>query len=349
MYGVQVALRMTPAEHRRVVDLHMQIQQLYPLSMNPSTPTNKRSDHDNATSTRMKTPFFQKQYKTPQLNLPPPNKKMSPSDEVLRRRTRETDVQSKSEPTLTRKQKQKPDENENEDEDRDDSKFGATDVLRVLLGLILLNCLLSYFITNDNVTWNYKPWFLRPKPVLQWLRGPVLLTDIELQAYDGSDPSKPLYIALNGTIYDVTAGARVYGPGGPYHMFAGKDAARAFITGCFAEDAVPDLRGVEWTYMPAHIRTMEEEKAEKIVLSTQETMERFRALKEARGRVKETLESWAKMFRGDGGKDYFEAGRVVREDGWLQKLPRRGLCEVANNQRPQRGETANDPGAGHRS
>lgn len=101
--------------------------------------------------------------------------------------------------------------------------------------------------------------------------------------------------------------------------------------------------------MPANIPTMEQEKADKIVLSKQETMERFRALSKARTQVKETLDGWAKTFQGHGGKDYFEAGRVVREEGWLKKLPRRTLCEVANNQRPQPGEAATDPGAGHRS
>ena len=36
-------------------------------------------------------------------------------------------------------------------------------------------------------------------------KGQVLLTDEQLLAYDGSDPNKPIYVALNGTIYDVSA------------------------------------------------------------------------------------------------------------------------------------------------
>ena len=40
--------------------------------------------------------------------------------------------------------------------------------------------------------------------------GPVLLTDEQLKGYDGSDASKPIYLALNGTIYDVSAGRHLY-------------------------------------------------------------------------------------------------------------------------------------------
>ena len=85
---------------------------------------------------------------------------------------------------------------------------------------------------------------------LSFQAGPQALTDSDLKAYDGSDPTKPIYLAINGTIYDVTAGVRHYGPGGSYHFFAGKDASRAFVTNCFEEDGNPDLRGVEEMFMP---------------------------------------------------------------------------------------------------
>ncbi|XP_038885033.1 probable steroid-binding protein 3 [Benincasa hispida] len=53
------------------------------------------------------------------------------------------------------------------------------------------------------------------------------LTPGQLLAYNGTNPSKPIYVALKGQIYDVAAGVSFYGPGGPYAMFAGKDASRA--------------------------------------------------------------------------------------------------------------------------
>ncbi|KGN63003.1 probable steroid-binding protein 3 [Cucumis sativus] len=53
------------------------------------------------------------------------------------------------------------------------------------------------------------------------------LTPQQLLVYNGSDRSKPLYVALKGCIYDVTKSVLLYGLGGSYNMFAGKDASRA--------------------------------------------------------------------------------------------------------------------------
>lgn len=88
--------------------------------------------------------------------------------------------------------------------------FGVVDVLRILGGILLLSCTLSYFITNESITWGWRPWFSKPEQVLQLFRGPIRLTDEELKAYDGSVEGRPIYVGLNGSIYDVTAGAQVY-------------------------------------------------------------------------------------------------------------------------------------------
>jgi membrane-associated progesterone receptor component len=58
-------------------------------------------------------------------------------------------------------------------------------------------------------------------------------TFAELGDYDGSNPGKPLLLAIRGQVYDVGRGRDFYGPGGPYGMFAGKDCTRALAKVAF--------------------------------------------------------------------------------------------------------------------
>ena len=44
-------------------------------------------------------------------------------------------------------------------------------------------------------------------------------------------------------MFDVTPGRHNYGEGGAYHFFAGRDASRAFVTGCFDTHLTHDTRG----------------------------------------------------------------------------------------------------------
>jgi len=53
------------------------------------------------------------------------------------------------------------------------------------------------------------------------------LTSQQLKEFDGSNPSKAIYISIKSTIYDVSAAGNFYGPGGPYAIFAGREASRA--------------------------------------------------------------------------------------------------------------------------
>lgn len=54
-----------------------------------------------------------------------------------------------------------------------------------------------------------------------------MFTVEELAQYDGTDSSKPIYLAVKKTVYDVSKSIAFYGPGGSYKNFAGKDASRA--------------------------------------------------------------------------------------------------------------------------
>lgn len=40
----------------------------------------------------------------------------------------------------------------------------------------------------------------------------------QLAAYDGSNEALPVYISIDGVVYDVSANRRVYGKGGSYNM-----------------------------------------------------------------------------------------------------------------------------------
>lgn len=91
-----------------------------------------------------------------------------------------------------------------------------------------------------------------PPPVkyvpLEPLPPPTQLGEItaeELQQYDGTDPSKPLLMAIKAKIYDVSQSRAFYGPGGPYALFAGKDASRALAKMSFEDkDLTGDIEGL---------------------------------------------------------------------------------------------------------
>lgn len=155
--------------------------------------------------------------------------------------------------------------------------------------------------------------------------GPLLLTPSELSRHDGSDPTLPLYLALNGTIYDVSASAHMYGPGGGYAFFAGRDATRAFVTGCFREDLTGDMRGVEEMFLPVEDGDAFEEVKEE---------EREREVAEAKEKVDKAVAGWKAFY--DGSDKYFAVGRIVREDDGDEMGPVRPLCEAARKQRPKR-------------
>ncbi|KAI9764765.1 MAG: hypothetical protein M1840_008034 [Geoglossum simile] len=204
------------------------------------------------------------------------------------------------------------------------------DILRMVLGGLLLSTLLSYFITNT-FFWSHTPPTVTSQiaRLRRYIRGPIYLTDAELARYDGTDPILPVYLAINASIYDVSAGRTFYGPGGSYHFFAGKDATRAFVTGCFDQDLTYDLRGVEEMFLPV-------DSPEYDVGMTKGEIKkrRERERREAKKQVRGAVEHWEGFF-GRSGK-YFFVGRVMGREGWEGRVERRGLCEKAKELRPKR-------------
>ncbi|KAF7792107.1 hypothetical protein EIP86_003137 [Pleurotus ostreatoroseus] len=125
-------------------------------------------------------------------------------------------------------------------------------------------------------------------------RNQRLFSERMLSTFTGDVESKPIYLAvstktfrlparshfptqIDGDVYDVSSNRRVYGPGGSYHFMAGRDAARAFATGCFATHLTHDIRG----------------------------------LNEREMQVGTGLEHWKKFFADS--KKYRKVGRVLHE------------------------------------
>jgi predicted heme/steroid binding protein len=158
----------------------------------------------------------------------------------------------------------------------------------------------------------------------------VNLTPSQLSTYDGSNPDLPIYLSINGTIFDVSAGRHTYGPGGSYSVFAGRDATRAFVTGCFLEDTTDDMRGAELIYVPV-------DDDEEVISSAERKTRAERERREARKKVQQEIQKWEDFYRNS--KKYFEVGKLVgrgKHDG-----PPPELCESAMKSRPKRSRKKN--------
>ena len=55
--------------------------------------------------------------------------------------------------------------------------------------------------------------------------GLPVFSNADLTRYNGDDATLPIYVGLDGYVYDVTPGKEFYAPGGAYHSIAGTDAS----------------------------------------------------------------------------------------------------------------------------
>ena len=71
--------------------------------------------------------------------------------------------------------------------------------------------------------------------------GARIFTESELEAYNGTKPDRPIYLAVAGAVFDVTAkGAHLYGPGGSYSAFAGRACGRGIVLSSLEAEDVSD-------------------------------------------------------------------------------------------------------------
>jgi len=70
------------------------------------------------------------------------------------------------------------------------------------------------------------------------------ITPAQLAKHDGSNPSLPIYVAIKGDVFDVSAKKEMYGIGAGYNVFAGKDGSVGLGKSSLKpEDARPDYEG----------------------------------------------------------------------------------------------------------
>lgn len=247
------------------------------------------------------------------------------------------------------------------DDDDEDFHISLLDVLRLIITFVILSVGLSYYVTSgESYIWGFerqRPWWMRYNGIKQFLvrpspdsllhlhinltglcvvqQGPINLTPSQLALYNGSDPSLPIYLALNGTIIDVSANPGIYGPGGGYHFFVGRDATRAFVTGCFQEDLTGDMTGVEEMYIP--IEDADDSHRERTLTAAEKKLRHEREVQEAREKVAAHVNHWVNFYSSH--EKYFAVGKVIPErDGQEESPEERKLCEGAQKNRPKRSE-----------
>lgn len=108
--------------------------------------------------------------------------------------------------------------------------------------VVLVIALLAGQFIHGDFLWGYRgkwtKWQTYFPPKMR------VFTPDELLKYNGDSGEGPVYLAIKGDVFDVTPGRCNYGSGGPYHFFAGRDASRAYVTGCFDTHLTHDLRGL---------------------------------------------------------------------------------------------------------
>jgi membrane-associated progesterone receptor component len=63
-------------------------------------------------------------------------------------------------------------------------------------------------------------------------------TATELLEFGDGEDGRPLLLSVFGHVYDVSSGARFYGPGAAYSVFAGRDVTYSLSTGCRTDECL---------------------------------------------------------------------------------------------------------------
>ena len=128
--------------------------------------------------------------------------------------------------------------------DMNDPLAGRALVLRITVEAFLAGDAAARAAVADALQFGPGSLLRRALPDPAAVPGRVFAAE-ELRAYDGNHARTEgkVYLAVCGLVYDMSAGAKYYGPGGPYGTLAGHDA-----TLCLAKHSLaPALRDAPWS------------------------------------------------------------------------------------------------------
>ena len=92
----------------------------------------------------------------------------------------------------------------------------------VFIALIVLNCIVLGTVA---FLWIKSDLQVQASKKTNQVQNVKTFTISELAKYNGIDPKLPIYLALDGYVYDISKGAEFYKVGGAYHDLAGKDSS----------------------------------------------------------------------------------------------------------------------------
>lgn len=102
----------------------------------------------------------------------------------------------------------------------------------------------AIFVATVVVTVTFFYWLTKDPPLPKGPGGkdageepepPRNFTAAQLREFTGQEKDQPIYVALQGEVYDVSSARDFYGPEGVYGAFAGHDVTRAFALNSLEE------------------------------------------------------------------------------------------------------------------
>lgn len=189
---------------------------------------------------------------------------------------------------------------------------------------------------SEDAAKSLESWFQRltsKYQVVGDLVKPMRLTAESLRQYTGEDGGR-IFISVSQMVIDVTSGAESYGPGRPYHLFAGRDATKALALMDLSDhnlddyDFVPETTDAQKSLDSwIHRLTSKYDVVGELVPSLALTLDELRAFDGANGgrillslsgKIIDVTEGAASY--GPGGSYHLFAGRDVTKNLALMDL-----------------------------